>query len=81
MAVQNARSRLLSGSGMIGRRSRRRRTLFPDPVLHVREHPHSTGQASAPAGVAVDELVESVLHETQPLEEPIIDDLCHTFTS
>jgi hypothetical protein len=81
MAVQNARSRLLSGSGMIGRRSRRRRTLFPDPVLHVREHRHSTEQASAPAGVAADELVEPALHQPQPLEEPIIDDLLHTVTS
>ena len=84
MAGQNTRKRLLSDSGVSGWRSRRRRNIFPDPILHVRERSQTTMRAPVLSGVDVDALVESALRQPQrqpqPLEEPMIDDLLPELT-
>jgi hypothetical protein len=67
---------------MVGWRSRRRRTVFPEPILHARVPAQPAGE-SAPASstLGINELVEPALHQNQPLDTPTIDDLLHKVTS
>lgn len=82
MATQNARSRLLVGSSMVGWRSRRRRTVFPEPILHARNRVSPTiDNVPVTSALAVEDLVDSALHQNQTLDAANFDDLLHKITS
>jgi len=82
MTAQRTHGRLLSGMSGNGRRAKRRRAQFPEPVWtgsrHPRVMPASTPAASDPAAV---ELIESALRDTPPFNLTGVDDLLGTVSS
>lgn len=82
MTAQQTHSRLLSGMGGNGRRAKRRRTQFPEPIRSG-SRPTRVTPANTPETAATDvsELVKSALVEIPPLDLTGIDDLLSAVSS
>jgi hypothetical protein len=82
MTAKHTHSRLLSGMSGTGRRAKRRRAQFPEPIRtgsrHLRVTPAS---ALTDAETDVAGLVESALHDAPPLDLTNLDDLLSTVSA
>ena len=82
MTLQHTYGRLLSDLSGNGRRAKRRRLQFPEPVRSG-SRPTRVTPATTPVTVEseVAELVESALRDTPPLDLTSFDDLLSTVSS
>jgi hypothetical protein len=79
MAAERTRGRLLSGKSGTGRRTKRRRAQFPEPVWTGSRSTRVTpARTPADPEAEVAELVEPALRDTPPLDLIHVDDLMST---
>lgn len=82
MTAQHTHGRLLPGMSGNGRRTKRRRAQFPEPVRSGSRHQRVTpARTPANAEAEVAELVTSALHDTPPLDLIQVEDLLSTASS
>ena len=82
MTAQYTHGRLLPGVGGSGRRTKRRRAQFPEPVRTGNRRPRvMPANTPADAETEVAELVESALRDIPPLDLTRFDDLLSTVSS